>query len=104
VPDLSSAERLRLYRAVTSARANVELSGVRLSPEIEVLVARYIAGDLSDREHIEALLDHACTLPAGKQVQEYFTSLDEAITRHPAGDRSGRAYIRPDKECGWSAR
>jgi len=83
VPDLSSAVRLRRHRAVTSARANVELSGANLSPETEVLLARYIAGDLSDREHIEALLDHACTLPAGKQVQEYFTSLDGAINAAP---------------------
>jgi hypothetical protein len=83
VPDLSSAERLLRHRAVKSARANVELSGACLSPEIEVLLARYIAGNLSDREHIDALLDHAYTLPAGKPVQEYFTSLDEAVKAAP---------------------
>lgn len=83
MPDLSDEERLRRQRAVSSARANVELSGGSLSPEIDALNARYIAGDLSDREHIEALLDHARSLPPGKLVQEYFASFNDAVNTAP---------------------
>jgi len=83
MPDLSDEERLRRQRSISYARANVELSGGSLSPEIDALNARYIAGDLSDREHIEALLDHARSLPPGKPVQEYLTSFDDAVNAAP---------------------
>lgn len=83
MPDLSGEESLRRQRAVGSARVNVELSGGSLSPELDALNARYIAGDLSDREHIEALLDHARSLPPGEPVQEYFTTFDEAVNAAP---------------------
>lgn len=83
MPDPSDEERLGRQCAVSSARANIELSGGSLSPEIDALNARYIAGDLSDREHIESLLDHARALPPGKPVQEYFTSFDDAVNMAP---------------------
>jgi len=83
MPDLSDEERLRRQRSISYARANVELSGGSLSPEIDALNARYIAGDLSDREHIEALLDHARSLPPGKPVQKYLTSFDDAVNAAP---------------------
>ena len=41
--------------------------------------ARYVAGELTDSEHIGALLAHGRALPAGEPVQEYFTSFGDAV-------------------------
>jgi len=79
MPELSDQERSRRQRAVDFGRGSVELSGGGLDPEFDTLNARYVAGELSDNEHIEALLDRARSLPPGEPVQEYFTSFEEAI-------------------------
>ena len=78
MPELSDEERIRRQRAVDFARGSVQLSGGGLTPETEALNARYISGELSDREHTDAVIAHARTLPKGEPVQEYFSSMKEA--------------------------
>ena len=80
MPELSPEQRDLRQRAVDFARNSTELSGGKLSPEFDALNRRYIAGELTDAEHIEALLAHARSLPAEPPVQEYFTSFEEAMS------------------------
>ena len=79
MPELPDEERTRRQRAVDFARGSVELSGGKLSLEVDVLNKRYVACEVSADEHIEALLADARSLPPGEPVQEYFTSFEEAI-------------------------
>ncbi|MGY2737310.1 antitoxin VbhA family protein [Sphingomonas sp. UYP23] len=79
MPNLSDSERACRQRAVDFGRGSVELSGGQITPEAEALNRRYVAGELSDTDHIEALLTHARSLPASEPVQEYFASLNEAV-------------------------
>jgi len=91
MPQLSQEERSRREQAVDLARADVELSGGRLSPEAERLNKRYLAGELSDSEHVDALLAHGRLLPAGEPMRGYYTSFNEATKADPArwSHRSG---------------
>ena len=77
--ELSGEERMARQKAVDFARGSIELSGGGLSPEIEALNRRYIAGDLSSDEHLEAMLAYGRSLPHVEPVQEYFTSFDAAM-------------------------
>lgn len=79
MPELTDEERICRQRAVDFARGSVELSKGQLSLEADALNKRYVAGELSADEHIEALLAHARSLPPGEPAQEYFTSFEEAI-------------------------
>jgi hypothetical protein len=47
-------------KEIDSARANVELEGFTLSPEVEAINQRYIDGDITGDEHIAAI--HAAVL------------------------------------------
>jgi hypothetical protein len=80
MPELCDKKRARRQRAVDFARTSTELSGGKLTPEFEALNRRYVAGELSETDHIEALLAHARSLPAKEPVQEYFASFEEAMT------------------------
>ena len=80
MPDLSDKERIRRQRAVDFARNSTGLSGGKLTPEFDTLNRRFVAGELSDTDHIEALLTHARSLPSEEPIQEYFASLNEAMT------------------------
>ena len=80
MPEVSDNERARRQRAVDFGRGSVELSGGKITPEAEALNRRYVAGELSETDHIEALLTHGRSLPASEPVQEYFASLNEAMT------------------------
>ena len=97
MPDLSLEERGRRQRAVDFARTSTELSGGSLTPEFDALNLRYVAGELSDNEHIDALHAHARSVPAGEPVQEYFTSAAEAMKAHTAeyADREFRGLFDP---------
>lgn len=79
MPELSDEEHTARQKAVDFVRGSVAPSGDERDPEIERLNARYVAGQLSDSELLDALLAHGRSLPQGKRVQEYFTSFDEAI-------------------------
>ncbi len=79
MPELAEEERMARQQAVDFVHGSIKLSGGGLSPEIEALNRRYIAGDLSGDEHLEAILAHARSSPHDEPVQEYFTSLDEAM-------------------------
>ena len=78
MPDLSDEERTSRQRSIDFARGSIQLSGGALTPETEALNARYIAGELSDREHTDAVIAHARTLPKDEPRQEYFTGLEDA--------------------------
>jgi len=79
MPELTDEERISRQRAVDFARGSVELSEGKLNLEAHALNARYVAGELSADEHIEALLAHARSLLPGEPAQAYFTSFKEAI-------------------------
>lgn len=79
MPEVSDKERARRQRA-DFGRGSVELSGGKITPEAEALNRRYVAGELSETNHIEALLTHGRSLPVSEPVQEYFASLNEAMT------------------------
>ena len=79
MPELSREKRDLRQRAVDFARTSTELSGGKLSPEFDALNRRFVAGELSESEHIDALLAHARSLPVEPPVQEYFTSAAEAM-------------------------
>lgn len=80
MPELSDEERARRQRLVDFGRGSVELSGGQITPEAEALNRRYVAGELSETDHMEALLAHARSLPSSEPVQEYFASFEEAMT------------------------
>lgn len=77
--EVSDKERACRQRAVDFGRGSVELSGGQITPEAEALNRRFVAGEVSDTDHIEALLTLARSLPASEPVQEYFGSFDEAV-------------------------
>lgn len=54
-PAISADERRRRQEAVNFARGNVRLSGFILSPEVEKISQRYIDGELTSEEFIEAI-------------------------------------------------
>lgn len=84
MPDISDEERKRRQYAVDFGRGSIQLSGGELDAETEALNARYVAGELSDREHTDAVIAHARTLPKGELRQEYFTSFEEAMNSVPS--------------------
>ena len=79
MPELSEEQRDLRQRAVDFAHTNIELSGAKLTPESDALNRRFVAGELSQSEYIEASLAHARSLPAEAPVQEYFASFDQAM-------------------------
>ena len=78
MPDLSPEEHAR-QRAVDFARGSVQLSGGEPGPEAEALARRYVEGELSLQEYVDAGIAHARTLPKGEPRQEYFPTLAEAM-------------------------
>lgn len=56
INQLSAAERARRHREVDFARGNVRHEGGILSDEIELLNARYIAGEIDSDELTGAIL------------------------------------------------
>ena len=82
MPELFDEERIRRQRAVDFARGSVQLSGGGLDPEVEALNARYIAGEMSDDEHVVAVIAHAQTLPKG-EPQQYHTGVEDALKADP---------------------
>ena len=79
MPDISDEERARRQYAVDFARGSVQLSGGEPGPEAEMLARRYVEGELSFQEYVDAGVAHARTLPKGEPRQEYFSSFEEAI-------------------------
>lgn len=57
-PKISPEERLRRKEAVDYARGSVRLEGVILDVEIERINTRFIDGELTVKEHFEALERH----------------------------------------------
>lgn len=55
-PQISEEERLTRKRAVDVARGSVRFEGFVLAPEIELINDRYINGELTSQEHVEAVL------------------------------------------------
>lgn len=53
-PRTSEAERARRQEAVDYARAIVRLEGLVLTPAVEALNRRYVAGEITSAEHSEA--------------------------------------------------
>lgn len=84
---LSDDDRARRQKAIDFARTNIELSGLTLSPEMEALGVRFVAGELSESEYLAAALAHANSQPASDPVQEYFASLEELEAAWAARDR-----------------
>ena len=62
-PALSEEEQARRRKAVETARASNQLSGLEPDPEAEVLNARYIAGELT-RDELTAAILALAGLPA----------------------------------------
>lgn len=54
-PLITEAERARRQEAIDEARATVRLEGFVLSPEVEELNRRYVAGEMTGDEHSEAI-------------------------------------------------
>lgn len=54
-PKITEAERARRQKEIDTARASVRLEGFILSPEVEELNRRYIAGEITGDEHSEAI-------------------------------------------------
>lgn len=54
-PVIAEAERARRQEAVDYARTSVRLEGFVLSPEVEELNRRYVAGEITSAEHSEAI-------------------------------------------------
>lgn len=74
---LSDDERARRQKAIDFARTSIELSGFTLSPGMETLGARFVAGELSESEYLAAALAHANSQPASEPAQDYFASLEQ---------------------------
>jgi hypothetical protein len=86
---ISQDERTRRKRAIDFARTNIELSGFTLSPDMEALGVRFVAGELSESEYLAASLAHASSHPATAPVQDYFTNLEHSKARGIARDHAG---------------
>lgn len=54
-PLISLEEQVARRRAVDVARGSVRLEGFVLAPDIEAINRRYIAGELTDDEHVAAI-------------------------------------------------
>lgn len=54
-PKITEAERVRRQQSIDYARASVRLEGFILSPEVEELNRRYVAGEITGEEHSEAI-------------------------------------------------
>jgi len=54
-PKITEAERVQRQKEIDYARASVRLEGFVLSPEVEELNRRYIAGDITSDEHSAAI-------------------------------------------------
>ncbi|KQO12192.1 antitoxin VbhA family protein [Sphingomonas sp. Leaf242] len=107
MPELSDEERMARQQAVDFARGSVKLSGGGLSPEIEALNRRYIAGDLSnagvlqvfgvnDRESAHLVSDLL------GQETVVFETMSRAFDAEGSGigfgqQHVGRALLTPDE-------
>ena len=54
-PPIDTRELERRQKAIDFARASVELEGFILSPEVEAISRRYIAGEITGDEHVAAI-------------------------------------------------
>ena len=54
-PLISEQERARRKASIDNARGSVRLEGFVLSPEIEQINQRFIDGELTRQQHIEAI-------------------------------------------------
>lgn len=54
-PQISEQERARRQASIDNARGSVRLEGFILSPEIEEINRRFIEGELTRQEHVEAV-------------------------------------------------
>lgn len=54
-PQISDEERARRQAAVDFARGSMRLEGFALSAEVEEINRRFIRGEISDDEHLEAI-------------------------------------------------
>ncbi len=84
MPEISDDERAERRRAVDFSRGSIRLSGGELTPESEALARRYVDGELSLQEYVDAAVAHARTLPDGEPVQAYFSSFEEAMNSAPS--------------------
>lgn len=55
-PKISIDERILRKRAIDVARGSVRFEGYVLTSEIELINDRYINGELTSKEHVEAVL------------------------------------------------
>lgn len=54
-PQISAQERARRQASIDNARGSVRFEGFILSPEIEEINRRFIDGELTGDQHIEAI-------------------------------------------------
>ena len=52
---ISADEAAHRLRSVEFARGSVRYEGFTLSPEVEAINRRYVAGELTSDEHVEAI-------------------------------------------------
>lgn len=86
---ITDDERKRRQQSIDFARTNIELSGFKLSPKIEALNARYIAGEITSHEHTEAIIALPDLFPTTETAQRYFSSLEELKAHYPDGRKGG---------------
>lgn len=54
-PATDDQAQAKRQKAIDFARASVELEGFILSPEVEAISRRYIAGEITGDEHVAAI-------------------------------------------------
>jgi hypothetical protein len=54
-PQISEQERMRRKASIDYARGSVRFEGFVLSPEVEEINQRFIDGELTRQEHVEAI-------------------------------------------------
>lgn len=54
-PQISEQERARRKASIDNARGSVRFEGFILSPEVEQINRRFIDGELTRQEHVEAV-------------------------------------------------
>lgn len=54
-PQISDQERARRKASIDNARGSVRFEGFILSPEVEQINRRFIDGELTRQEHVEAV-------------------------------------------------
>lgn len=54
-PQISAQERARRQASIDNARGSVRFEGFILSPEVEQINRRFIDGELTRQEHVEAV-------------------------------------------------